>query len=130
MEDKRGHCELLSPSFASDRCDSCARVARSYASWAREACPERRYESKSVRPRSSYLRLRLRPAPPVGGHVHLHYANDDSAGSDHMGRSSGRRSFAPIMECVPCLCRSVVLVWDAETRQEHLLTMHRLDRAG
>jgi hypothetical protein len=41
----------------------------------------------------------------------------------------GRRIYF-VVECVSSLCRSLVLVWDAATRQEHLLAMCRLDCTG
>jgi hypothetical protein len=54
---------------------------------------------------------------------------DDSAAPDHMPRSSGRRGFALILERLPRFCRSVVLVRDTETRQEHLFAICGLDGA-
>ena len=38
-----------------------------------------------------------------------------------MGRSSGRRCVSTFMEWVSNLCRPLVLVWDSEAGQEHLL---------
>jgi hypothetical protein len=35
--------------------------------------------------------------------------------------------FAAIVERVSCLCPSLVLVWNAETRQEHLFGVRGLD---
>ena len=66
------------------------------------------YVSKSDYLNCSYFPLRHTASSPVGRHVFLHDAHDDSAGPDHMVRSSGRRGFAVIVECLPCLCRSVV----------------------
>ena len=64
----------------------------------------------------------------VRRHVSVYSADDDCAGPDDMGGTSSLRSFADIVECVSSLCGSVVVV--PEARQEYLLVMHRLARAG
>src|SRR5438132_14284376 len=63
------------------------------------------YVSKSDYPNGSYSPLRHIASSPVGRHVLLHDAHDASAGPDHMVRSSGRRGFAVIVECLPLLGR-------------------------
>jgi hypothetical protein len=47
---------------------------------------------------------------------------------DHLDRASGRRGFTAIVECLSRLCRSLALVWDSQTRQEHLFGLSGMDR--
>src|SRR5262249_15005032 len=71
----------------------------------------------------------LRPKAPsrVGSHVALHHVHDDPAGPNHLDRASGRRGFTVVMERLSRLGRSLALVWDSETRQEHLLALRGMD---
>jgi SAM-dependent methyltransferase len=59
--------------------------------------------------------LRDPAASPPGGHVDLHLADDSSAGSDDMGRSTGGGRFSVVMERLSSVCASLVLVRNLET---------------
>jgi hypothetical protein len=72
----------------------------------------------------------LSPAAFIGSHVDLHYGNDDSSGPDDLGKRTGRWSVDHIVKRISPVGDSVVLVWNTEKGQEHLLGLSGLDTVG